>query len=436
MELAEREKMKEHKKRMIVNQRKRKQEGLDNILLTIKNKLPEFSNKISPKSSFEDASVNHFSSLYRPIPPLGYLLMEENTSKLHTNCDIKELLGKLKVEEGVHETPISTSNFWSDIPPMCTPDHAKLDSNIASDKLLKGEAARQKKYLKKLEMKLKCGDITEEEKEQMMTKFGRENLKEGKGETEEVDSFSLLNSSRGLRKRQQVENIASLFKIFGERKVVVDFGSGSGNLCLALASYYKNSIFIFADQNVKSLELLSNRARDGGLTNVRVKSFSFNSDNLEDFISELKEELGDRSSFDLGIGLHCCGRFTDLVMEVCRLARADCVVVPCCNGKIGKDYHKLVDNEDIKEEGLEKEIVTELQFYPRSDFISSHISRAEYFQLSRAADDENNYEAKCAIEFDRARWAQENGFAVSLLRMMPLSATPKHHVLYCTFLRK
>ena len=83
---------------------------------------------------------------------------------------------------------------------------------------------------------------------------------------------------------------------------------------------------IFWHGHRQSLDIVANRARAGGLSNVQVKVFSFNADNLDEFTKEV--------SFDLGIGLHCCGRFTDLVMEACRLARADCVVVPCCNGKI------------------------------------------------------------------------------------------------------
>jgi len=163
------------------------------------------------------------------------------------------------------------------------------------------------------------------------------------------------------------------------------------------------------------------------LTNVRVKVFSFNVDNLGVFIRELEEELGSGLSFDLGIGLHCCGRFTDLVMEACRMASAECVVVPCCNGKMGKENHEV--EEDVERE---EELDTVLYSYPRSSFISSLISREEYLQVSRAADDENNYEAKCTIEYDRARWAEENGFSVSLLRMEPVEATPKHHVIYCS----
>ena len=189
-----------------------------------------------------------------------------------------------------------------------------------------------------------------------------------------------------------------------------------------------------------------NRAKEGGLTNVRVKVFSFNMDNLDQFVKEIQEDTG--SSFDLGIGLHCCGRFTDLVMETCRLAKADCVVVPCCNGKMdqkecwklpNKVDHKYIAKdtaEDTKEDTIND--TTEVtscksSAYPRSAFISSLLTVEEYFQVSRAADDENNYEAKCLIEYDRARWAREKGFEVSLLRMEPVSCTPKHHVLYCSF---
>ena len=393
METQEKMRMRAHKRRMIANQRQKKQEGLSNILRRIKEEITE-------STTTGNTTEKTFSSLYSSIPSLKGLLLEGNASD------------------------ISCSSFWSSIPSSCTPDQAVLDSSIVSDKRLREEAGRQKKYLKKLGRQLKCGVITQKEMEEMLDTFGRKNLKE---ENEEHGSFSLLSSSRGLRKRQQVENIASLFQIFGERKVVVDFGSGSGNLCLALASIHKNTTFVFADQNRESLEILANRAREGGLSNVRVKVFSFNIDNLGEFIKEMEKEIG--PSFDFGIGLHCCGRFTDLVMEVCRLAMADCVVVPCCNGKMDKECRTLA-NKDDKGEDIVK---TTLSTYPRSAFISNLITRDEYFQVSRAADDENNYEAKCLIEYDRAGWARENGFEVSLLRMEPVSCTPKHHVLYCSF---
>ena len=51
------------------------------------------------------------------------------------------------------------------------------------------------------------------------------------------DSFSLLGGDRARRKRQQVDNIVQVLREHDlhTKSVVVDFGSGSGNLCLALA---------------------------------------------------------------------------------------------------------------------------------------------------------------------------------------------------------
>ena len=89
--------------------------------------------------------------------------------------------------------------------------------------------------------------------------------------------------------------------------------------------------------------------------------------------------------------------------------------------------------EGQKLANCEETVETEECAYPRSTLLSSLITRDEYFQVSRAADDESNYEAKCLIEYDRAGWARESGFEVSLLRMEPASCTPKHHVLYCSF---
>merc|ERR1712034_70241 len=103
----------------------------------------------------------------------------------------------------------------------------------------------------------------------MLDTYGRKSSGNDTGAGEEVvGSFPLLNINRGLRKKQQVENFASIFHLFGKKKVVVDFGCGSGNLCLSLASFYTNTKFVFVDQNLESLNLLTKRAEAGGLSNV------------------------------------------------------------------------------------------------------------------------------------------------------------------------
>ena len=38
----------------------------------------------------------------------------------------------------------------------------------------------------------------------------------------------------------------------------------------------------------QSLDIVANRAREGGLSNVQVKVFSFNADNLDEFTNEVR----------------------------------------------------------------------------------------------------------------------------------------------------
>jgi hypothetical protein len=149
------------------------------------------------------------------------------------------------------------------------------------------------------------------------------------------------------------------------------------------------------------LKLAKRRAKEAGLKNVAVMQYNFSPSNLEKFefcqeIDESKDSndntMSNVTSFDIGIGLHCCGSFTDMVMELCLSRRADCIVCPCCNGAMTSK-------------------TTSGYQYPRSSFLREKMSQDEYLgQLSKSADDLGNYEAKCLIEFDRALWARENGF--------------------------
>ena len=95
--------------------------------------------------------------------------------------------------------------------------------------------------------------ISPEMRAARLEKLGRRNLKqteEEEGDDDDYDndddenhsnsfsdSFSLLGGDRARRKRQQVESIVQVLREHDlhTKSVVVDFGSGSGNLCLALA---------------------------------------------------------------------------------------------------------------------------------------------------------------------------------------------------------
>jgi SAM-dependent methyltransferase len=305
-------------------------------------------------------------------------------------------------------------DFWSHVPNICNPNAAILNNEIADERKLAILKYQEEKYRRKLEKKTKNGFITEEERKILWEKHGRS------GTTEE-QGMTLLSAQRGQRKVWQVENFVSLLSDkLTPGSTVVDFGCGSGNLCLALAAYFVDVRFVLVDKKPYSLKLAKRRADDAGLKNVEVLEYTFTPENLENFVATIGENddasdttLQRCGSFDIGIGLHSCGSFTDMVMELCRDRGADCIVCPCCNGAMTSK-------------------TTCGYAYPRSTFLRNHINQEEYLgQLSKSADDLGNYPAKCLIEYDRAMWAKENGFReVELWKLTPVECTPKHHVLY------
>jgi hypothetical protein len=159
--------------------------------------------------------------------------------------------------------------------------------------------------------------------------------------------------------------------------------------------------------------------------------------------------------FALGIGLHCCGSFTDMVMELCARRGAACIVAPCCNGKmgcfdeaLGEGGARLTKRSFVGHLNPWNQRDADHFRYPRSRALAgSHssdasngstgglVSREEYLSvLCPAADNGGHYGVKCLIELDRALWAREeynrrhwrHGFRVRLLKLAPKSCTPKH----------
>merc|ERR1712008_90527 len=120
-------------------------------------------------------------------------------------------------------------------------------------------------------------------------------------------------------------------------------------------------------------------------------------------------------------------------MEICANVCAECIVCPCCNGRVGHgavagggaDSNEVIFVADPHGQGVH---------YPRSALLREHMSEADYTEsLARWADDQAGaYSAKCLVEYDRALWARECGAfgSVHLLKLSPADCSPKHHVLY------
>lgn len=377
---------------------------------------------------------------------------------------------------------VVANEFWAKVPPICNPNKAVLEANISDERELSVDRYNSEKYRRKLQYKKEKGDITQTELEELWGKHGKRTTNTNSTDTTAkkatatsqiqtqtqhtssttfgtADAVSLLSNDRGQRKAWQVENFVS---ILWERLssytsdenndnnefafTVVDFGCGSGNLCLALAPYFSQVRFVMVDMKSYSLKLVERRANEAGLKNVQVLQFSFSPSNLDDFCippispamntntwfmpppasttkpssssegetSTIQQEPSSPSTdFDIAIGLHCCGSFTDMVMSLAKSRGADCIVCPCCNGAMTSK-------------------TTCGYNYPRSSYVKKFMNQDEYLSMSKAAEDSGIYEAKCLIEYDRALWADENGYNVQLLKMSPEDCTPKHHVLYLT----
>jgi SAM-dependent methyltransferase len=487
-----------HKKRQRERKQEEKQESLDRLL-----------GKIAQKTAITDLA-EQLPRCFEPIPC---------ACTKHANGHQPEAYGcaRCQGEMGTREmstSEIGTSDcsydwYWDVIPPLCTPDGGEGSLKEVS---AWQESKRQKKFEKKFRKQFEEGDITQAEMEAKLAKHRRTGNSGHAGDG--METFSLLSADRNKRKRQQVQNFASLLmrhrklgrEQFGTpnpaktspRKLIVDFGCGTGNLCLSLAASpifrerpsssdatedeQPEYSFLFTDRNAGSLEILKKRAQKSGLVeglvgagaNVGFIQHSFNiSDfaaNTAEFWRKVEQKYGvdlvvqggetgnaDGSAkasdkthgvshaleFDLGIGLHCCGSFTDMVMEVCRRKAASCIVCPCCNGKMHVD--KLRSREQHasggatgnggaggaggagegatggaggagaeaggSKEGQEEQDGGEPFRYPRSNYFKHRleVTEEEYLQqLSRAADDLGNYSCKCLIELDRALWAMED----------------------------
>jgi len=372
--------------------------------------------------------------------------------------------------------PAVATGFWSKVPPICNPNKAVLEAKISDERELSMDKYHSEKYRRKLQYKKNAGKITQAELEVLWEKHGKrtnktnaesdsaESAKKAKTvdtkEKKSDEGVSLLSHDRGQRKAWQVENFVSILwdklssytthegdeddKNSNDNDfdyTVVDFGCGSGNLCLALAPYFSKVRFVLVDKKPYPLKLVERRANEAGLKNVQALQFSFSPSNLEAFsIPPMKSAMHTQglflppgvtvttqpssppqeqasTHFDVAIGLHCCGSFTDMVMSLAKSRGADCIVCPCCNGAMTSK-------------------TTCGYKYPRSSYIEKFMNQDEYLSMSKAAEDNGIYEAKCLIEYDRALWAKENGYDVQLLKMSPEECTPKHHVLYLTNQKK
>lgn len=224
-----------------------------------------------------------------------------------------------------------------------------------------------------------------------------------------------LPKSRLERKQDQLKSMAQeVVAIARPGNVIVDFCSGSGHLGMLVASLLPQCQIILLENKAESLDRGKVRAKSLNLTNVL-----FLQTNLDYFTGD----------FDIGLSLHACGVATDIVMELCIQQGAHFVCCPCC-------YGAVLDMPHIK--------------YPRSKFFRGFIGESEerltngdYFCIAHGSDQShseeiaNTLKEKCdqgqvcmdVIDYDRRRYAEEQGYQVAATKLEPITCTQKNRLL-------
>lgn len=219
-----------------------------------------------------------------------------------------------------------------------------------------------------------------------------------------------LPAKRLQRKKDQLECLAQcVITIAKPGDRIVDFCSGAGHLGILLAFLLPECQIVLLENKEESLMRASERVELLQLKNVRLFQC-----NLDYFIGH----------FDIGCSLHACGVATDIVLSHCLNRKASFVCCPCCYGGIHSIPH-------IK--------------YPRSDVyrIQGGLVESEYMHIAHCADQAHDInKGECNVEkseqgqfcmdvvdTDRKLMAEEHGYKVQLLRLVPEDCTPKNRLL-------
>jgi precorrin-6B methylase 2 len=252
-------------------------------------------------------------------------------------------------------------------------------------------------------------------------------------------------SARGLRKRAQVSSFLALLRASsccevvgggggvggggsssGRSCTVVDFGCGTGNLLLPLAWSLPGVSFVGVDLNPRAVRILRERAAAAGLPNVTARSGA-----IERYDGAL----------DVALALHVCGGATDAALLQATRRGAAFAVAPCCVGKLqdggmsslGALWREELQSAAPDEQRVASHAGDEPIARPRSGWMRRQCGRDVYMDIARAADWSGQSQSapaddpvlsrvprlcKAAIEADRAAAAEEEGYSVSLMKLL------------------
>jgi Methyltransferase domain len=239
---------------------------------------------------------------------------------------------------------------------------------------------------------------------------------------------------RATRKRQQIAAMVSCAAVAIEKTGrpgrLLDACGGCGHVGLVLAALFPDWSIVVVDAKPFALDVARKRAADAGLENVSVAEMDVND-----------LDTSESPTFDIALALHACGDASDVVLEKAMAAGAAAVVAPCCVGGVVSYKLKSVANvwghEPSDRQPGDRRSKSRDWMLPRSAAFSAALTREEYSLLVRAADfgeelgsgDDWRRAAKTLVEADRAAWLIASGFEAQMVKMRPLTCSPKNDIL-------
>uniref|UniRef100_A0A7S0ZJ34 Methyltransferase domain-containing protein n=1 Tax=Timspurckia oligopyrenoides TaxID=708627 RepID=A0A7S0ZJ34_9RHOD len=271
---------------------------------------------------------------------------------------------------------------------------------------------------------------------------------------------AIVNHVRGQHKREQVQAIvlaaSSLMLCMdstNRRKVGVDFCGGRGVVGITLAA-------LFPEWDIVVLDL-----KPGALKLVQTRNESLKLKNIKTWQGDVSQFQVD---FDLAVALHSCGIAADLVLQKALIQRAPFVIVPCCTGAVVPQSAALLrvamnkamisskTNESSTTNGLKNELQNENLTknssqevakipkipvsMPRSILFQRILNESCFCELAQAADFGQGEldmtkeycwrrAAKTLLELDRIYACIDQGYRTLLMKIRPLTASPKNDML-------
>ncbi|GKY93592.1 hypothetical protein MPSEU_000326600 [Mayamaea pseudoterrestris] len=186
------------------------------------------------------------------------------------------------------------------------------------------------------------------------------------------------DSPRGRRKRIQVEAfcyiVDKLMMHPKDESVIVDAGSGAGNLTIGMAGWLQWQGVLAIDVNETALQQLASRASQ--ITNCRIQTLTAD-------LNDSNIQLPTQAS--VVCSLHACGAATDMGLQLATRHQLPFVASPCCTAK-SMALRRSVGygpSASFQRSGAPIDMV-----YPRSQWLRLELFK--YLNASSASDVEND----------------------------------------------